>query len=126
MWKVYLLQCTTSRQTYVGATLDVDRRLEQHNGKQSGGAKATSGKQWTRICHVTGFPHQRAALQFEWKWKNLSKQESGSPLERRSKALVKLLGSEQSTSKATDYQEYVGNLEVVWESNDVCSVDMLS
>ncbi len=125
MWKVYLLQCTTTRQTYVGATLDVDRRLEQHNGKQSGGAKATHGRQWTRVCHVTGFPHQRAALQFEWKWKNLSKQELGSPLQRRCKALVKLLGSEQSTSKATDYQDYVGNLEVVWESNDVCSVDML-
>lgn len=126
MWSVYLLQCTTTRQTYVGATLDIDRRLEQHNGKQSGGAKATSGKQWRRVCHVKGFPHQRGALQFEWKWKHLSKQEVGSPLERRSKALIKLLGSEQSTSKATDYQDYVGDLEVVWESEDFCSVDMLS
>ena len=119
MWKVYLLQDTKKQRTYVGATLDLDRRLLQHNQVQSGGAKATSGRTWTRAGHVTGFPHQRAALQFEWKWKNLTKKEVGSPLERRVKALLVLLNSEQSTSKAIDYKDYVGNLEVIWESESV-------
>jgi len=115
MWKVYLLQDINSQRTYVGATLDIHRRLLQHNGVQSGGAKATSGRQWSRICHVTGFPHERAALQFEWKWKNLTKKENGSALDRRTKALIVLLNSSQSTSKATDYKEYVDSLEVIWE-----------
>jgi len=119
MWKVYLLQDTEKQRTYVGATMDLDRRLLQHNQVQSGGARATSGRTWTRIGHVTGFPHQRSALQFEWKWKNLSKKEFGTPVEKRVKALLVLLNSEQSTSKATDYKTYVGDLEVVWESESV-------
>ena len=116
MWKVYLLEEINGPRTYVGATLDVDRRLKQHNGLQSGGAKATHGRQWRRVCHVTGFPHERAALQFEWKWKNVSKQQQGSAFERRVKALTLLFGLEQTTQKATDYQEYVNDLNVVWES----------
>ena len=119
MWKVYLLQDTEKRRTYVGATMDIERRLLQHNQVQSGGAKATHGRQWTRLGHIIGFPHQRSALQFEWKWKNLSKKESGTPIERRVKALIVLLNSEQSTSKATDYKEYVDNLKVIWESDTI-------
>jgi predicted GIY-YIG superfamily endonuclease len=115
MWKVYLLQDTQKQKTYVGATMDIHRRLLQHNQVQSGGAKATHGRQWNRVCHVVGFPHQRSALQFEWKWKNLSKKESGSALARRIKALMILLCSDQSTSKAVDYKEYVDSLEVIWE-----------
>ena len=119
MWKVYLLQDTEKQRTYVGATMDIDRRLLQHNQVQSGGAKATHGRQWTRLGHIIVFPHQRSALQFEWKWKNLSKKESGSPVERRVKALIVLLNSEQSTSKATDYKEYVCDLKVIWESDTI-------
>ncbi len=65
---------------------------------------------------MTGFPHERAALQFEWKWKHVSKQVSGGPLQRRIKALCQLFGLDKTTSKATDYQDYVSNLNVVWES----------
>jgi predicted GIY-YIG superfamily endonuclease len=115
MWKVYLLQEIEGNKTYVGATVDIHRRLLQHNQVQSGGAKATHGRQWNRVCHVTGFPHQKAALQFEWKWKNLSKKESGNAISRRMKALIVLLNSEKSTSKATDYKEYVAVLDIVWE-----------
>ena len=117
MWKVYLLEATdSSKRTYVGATLDVDRRLRQHNGELSGGARATAGTQWKRICHITGFPHERAALQFEWKWKNLSKHQKGKAIERRLHALQLLFGLEKTTQKAIDYQEYVNDLEVIWES----------
>jgi predicted GIY-YIG superfamily endonuclease len=117
MWSVYLLQEIGGSRTYVGATIDIDRRLKQHNGLQSGGAKATAGKSWRRVCHITGFPHERAALQFEWAWKHLSKKEHGPPLTRRAKAMKALFEKEQSTSKATDYQEYVGLLDVVWEDD---------
>ena len=118
MWSVYLLEDLDHKRTYVGATLDIHRRLLQHNGIQAGGAKATSGREWSRVCHVTGFPHQKSALQFEWKWKNLSKKEVGkTALGRRIQALIVLLNLEQSTSKATDYKEYVDNLQVVWEDS---------
>jgi len=38
--------------TYVGWTLDLDRRLAEHNGKQAGakkGAKSTRGRDWTLV-----------------------------------------------------------------------------
>ncbi len=119
MWKVYLLRSTTDFRTYVGATVDVDRRLRQHNGQLSGGARATAGGQWTRVCHITGFPHERAALQFEWAWKHFSKKQSGSALTRRIKSLFELFGCEQPTSKATDFQSYVKDLQVVWEDDSI-------
>lgn len=53
--------------------MDVNRRLRQHNGELKGGARATHwGRPWIRLCHVQGFPNERTALQFEWKWKRLS------------------------------------------------------
>jgi len=116
MWSVYLLQEVGGSRTYIGATLDVTRRLQQHNGIQSGGAKATHGKQWSRICHITGFPDEKAALQFEWSWKHTSRKQVGTVMERRIKALLVLLGCDQPTSKATEFQKYVRDLQVVWET----------
>lgn len=72
-WSVYCIFSTTSRKTYLGASVDVNRRLRQHNGELVGGARATHwGRPWKRLCHVQGFPNERTALQFEWRWKNLS------------------------------------------------------
>jgi len=34
--------------TYVGWTLDLDRRLAEHNGKRAG-AKSTRGRQWVLV-----------------------------------------------------------------------------
>ena len=34
--------------TYVGWTLDLDRRLAEHNGK-AGGAKTTRGREWLLV-----------------------------------------------------------------------------
>lgn len=117
MWNVYLLHSLDpgSSRTYVGATLDVNRRLAQHNGQQSGGAAATAGGTWGRVCYIEGFPHERAALQFEWAWKNTSKKLTGNAMQRRVKALFALLGCDKPTSKADDFQSYVENLEVHWE-----------
>ncbi len=46
-WIVYLLISKNIKflnHTYVGITTDLDRRLNQHNGILSGGAKCTSSK----------------------------------------------------------------------------------
>lgn len=109
---VYLL-VSTSGNTYVGATVDLERRLRQHNKEIKGGAHATGvkvaqGESWTRAAHVCGFPDWQAALQFEWRWKQLSRKLplKMDPLERRMTALKTLLDLPQSTSKATPYAEW--------------------
>ncbi len=72
-WCSYCLVSSTSRKSYIGATINPDRRLRQHNGEIRGGAKITrGGRPWIRVCHFRGFPSERTALQFEWRWKNLS------------------------------------------------------
>ena len=119
---VYLLECS-DRSTYIGATVDLDHRLRQHNKEIKGGAVATSrkvsqGKIWKRVCHVEGFPTWQSALQFEWAWKFQSRKLSQQllPLERKKKALETLLSLERPTSKAIAYTEWEEPINVVWES----------
>ena len=74
----YLLVTEDGRHTYVGATVDLDRRLRQHNHELMGGARATGiqhakGQRWIRVCSVSGMPDWRAALQVEWRWKQLGR-----------------------------------------------------
>ena len=93
-WFCYMLITTdNSRQkTYVGATLNPDRRLRQHNREITGGARATAGNQWTRRFLVGGFPDKIAALRFEWRWKYLTRQAPGDTfLEKRIHSLSLLL-----------------------------------
>ena len=116
-WKCYLLATRSgSEKTYVGVTPDLDRRLRQHNGELAGGARATTGRIWERICHVRGFPDHRAALQFEWRWKQISRRLVGSPLKRRLEALQMLLGFEKSTTAAVEFEAWSEPPEVVMET----------
>lgn len=96
-----------SQKSYVGVTPDLDRRLRQHNGEIGGGARATSGRRWERIGHVSGFPDQRAALQFEWRWKQVSRRLAvGEPLKRRLVALQTLLGYDKATTAAVAFTDW--------------------
>ena len=97
MTYVYLLH-STDNATYVGATVNLEKRLRQHNKEIKGGAHATSmkvenGEIWERACYVEGFPDWQAALQFEWRWKQLSRKLPSKlfPLKRRMMALKQLL-----------------------------------
>lgn len=69
-WWVYLLASETRNRTYIGITLDLERRLAQHNGEQPGGARSThAGRPW-RIARVLGpFPSRSVASQVERSWK---------------------------------------------------------
>ncbi len=112
----YLLETADgSEKTYVGATINVERRLRQHNGEISGGARATKGRQWHRVGYVRGFESWNSCLKFEWRWKyygrKYEKSSGRTPMERRLRALIRLLndwGKEQ--------------LEIVWE--DSCAQDL--
>jgi structure-specific endonuclease subunit SLX1 len=96
MWAVYCIATVEKpTKTYIGATVDLDRRLAQHNGLLKGGAKATSGRpsEWYRICAVQGFKDNHEALSFEWHWKHFTRKslEITDPLKRRQAALDKCL-----------------------------------
>lgn len=91
-----LATVNTPIQTYIGATVDVDRRLGQHNGgRVKGGAKRTAARpeNWYRICYVSGFDTWNNALSFEWHWKHFTRKLKTifDPLERREKALATCL-----------------------------------
>ena len=121
---VYIL-LSSDNSTYVGATTDLERRLRQHNKEIKGGAFATeakvsNGQIWVRVAHITGFPDWQSALQFEWRWKQLSRRISLSvnPLHRRMIALKQLLKLERPTSKAKAYTEWNELPKVVLEDDE--------
>jgi predicted GIY-YIG superfamily endonuclease len=107
MWKVYVLLLDTAEKTYVGATVDIDRRLRQHNSELAGGARYTTSQssggihKWTRVCYVEGFRTKQEALQFEWALKyhsrKISTKHYSSPLKRRLFALQMLSTEEKWT-----------------------------
>jgi structure-specific endonuclease subunit SLX1 len=113
-WIVYCLATVEQPiQTYIGATVNAERRLKQHNGILAGGAKYTHSRpdQWYRVCYVQGFKESRPALSFEWHWKHFTKvyrkEKRLSPLERREKALTHCLRWAEQTG--------LSGLEVVFE-----------
>lgn len=121
---VYLL-IASDNSTYVGATVNLDRRLRQHNKEIKGGAIATSikvnkGYSWTRVCFVKNFPSWQSALQFEWKWKHESRKLfklHKLPLKRRIHALKNIMMSDRSTSKAIPFSEWIIPPDIIFENN---------
>ena len=134
---VYILESSDCKATYVGATVDLNHRLRQHNKELAGGAHATSvkvaqGCTWNRICFIQGFPDWPAALQFEWRLKQLSRKllkgdnsksdnsksdnsKNSKPIERRIQALHQLLSLDKPTTKAIPYSSWPSPPEIVWE-----------
>jgi len=121
---VYLL-LASDNSTYVGATVDLERRLRQHNKELKGGATATGtkvdkGETWIRAAYVEGFPDWQTALQFEWRWKQLSRKIKLNikPIERRMIALKQLLSLDKPTSKAKLYSEWPEPPKVILEDEE--------
>jgi structure-specific endonuclease subunit SLX1 len=70
MYVCYLLKSTTRPvHTYVGITVDLHRRLRQHNGELKGGARRTRGRTWECVLYVYPFHSKRSAMQFERRFK---------------------------------------------------------
>ncbi len=106
----YLLFTENLRQTYIGATVDPNRRLRQHNQELTGGARRTKGFVWQRALYVGGFPDWTATLQFEWSWKRHGRGLVG--LAGKLRALLNLLHSEKSTSTATPFRYWSSQITI--------------
>ena len=120
----YMLYTTTSSATYIGATVDVDRRLRQHNKEIKGGARATGirveqGLAWLRSCYVV-LPDWKSALQFEWRWKQLGRTRFShrNPIDRRLYSLQYLLSLDKPTSAAIPYAMYPQPPQIIWNSDE--------
>tara|TARA_B100000424_G_C22929590_1_gene494534 strand:+ start:1039 stop:1416 length:378 start_codon:yes stop_codon:yes gene_type:complete len=120
---VYFIEATNGR-TYIGATVDLDKRIRQHNCEIKGGALATSievkkGETWSYVCYIENCPTWNAALQCEWKWKYISRQiqktkPTQNPRERRLEALERLLKLDKPTSKADLYTSWENTPNIVY------------
>lgn len=125
MCYVYFL-ISTKGSTYIGATVNLERRLRQHNKEIKGGAYATgskvsNGETWTRAVYVSGMPDWRTALQFEWRWKQLSRKYGSNmkPFERRMNALKNLLELDRPTTKAMPYSEWSEPPTIHFENDQI-------
>ena len=63
-WLVYLLECADGS-LYCGVTTDMTRRLGQHNGQISGGARYTRGRRPVRLLASRTCGGKSAALRLE-------------------------------------------------------------
>lgn len=71
-WEVYVLRSTTRTRTYVGISTDVARRLAQHNGEQSGGARSTrAGRPWVVAARYGPYETRSEAQKVEHRVKRL-------------------------------------------------------
>lgn len=120
---VYFIESSLGS-TYIGATVNLDKRIRQHNKELKGGATATSikvsrGEAWSYVCYVENFPTWNEALKFEWRWKQISRQiqksnPRQSPKEKRLEALKTLLELDRPTSKAELYSNWETQPNVVY------------
>ena len=93
MYLVYLIKCENL--SYVGMTNDFFKRLRQHNGEISGGAKYTSKKKgWYPVLIIDGFQDMKSAMQCEWKLKHFARKGSVRGVKGKLKYLSKYLYEE--------------------------------
>lgn len=63
-WLVYLLECADGSY-YCGVTTDLPRRLEEHNGLRSGGARYTRTRRPVRLLTSVATSDRSAACRLE-------------------------------------------------------------
>jgi len=107
MYLCYLIVSIDRRRTYVGVTNNFKRRIRQHNGEITGGARATSSvkaRPWSPVVTVHGFRDYREALQLEWAWKHEAPRRAHGLPSRLTK-LVTLCNKERWTQNAPPSSE---------------------
>lgn len=67
VWTLYLIYSPSRKRSYLGITTSVTRRLRQHRGEITGGARATTriANDWELVATVTGFTTKSSACRWE-------------------------------------------------------------
>lgn len=74
---VYFIE-STNGSTYIGATVNLDKRIRQHNKEIKGGARYTSKRDsWYPVLIIDGFQDMKSAMQCEWRLKRGKKGAEG-------------------------------------------------
>lgn len=73
-WFVYILRCADDS-LYTGVTLDLDKRLNQHNGIDKNGAKYTQARRPVQLVYQERSISRSDACKREYAIKSLSKQQ---------------------------------------------------
>jgi Predicted endonuclease containing a URI domain len=73
MWQVYILQCA-DKTLYTGITVDLARRLQEHNTSKLG-AKYTKSRRPVKIVYLKKFRNRSTASIAESKIKKMSRVE---------------------------------------------------
>ena len=81
-WKVYLLRCADGT-LYCGSTVDLARRLAQHNGEAPGGARYTRSRRPSELACFAPCPDRSSALKLEAQIKRLARKDKIAALEGR-------------------------------------------
>jgi putative endonuclease len=71
-WFLYILRCSDNS-LYTGVTLNIERRLYEHNQGKSKGAKYTRTRRPVMLAYCENFTDKSAAYQREYQLKHLSK-----------------------------------------------------
>jgi putative endonuclease len=71
-WFVYILRCADNS-LYTGITIDVNKRLDQHNGIDKYGAKYTHGRRPVTLVYQERSYSRSAATKREYAIKSLKK-----------------------------------------------------
>jgi len=71
-WFVYILRCADNS-LYTGVAMDVDRRLDEHNGIDKNGAKYTQARRPVTLVYQEASDSRSSACKREYAIKSLSK-----------------------------------------------------
>jgi predicted GIY-YIG superfamily endonuclease len=86
LWFNYVI-FESKKKTYIGSTVNIERRLRQHNNIIKGGAKYTRNGIWEYYCILYDINHTKnTALSYEWHLKHV-KLKYYNPKIKRKKAL---------------------------------------
>ena len=72
-WLVYLLECS-DKTYYCGITRDIEKRLAQHNGIISGGARYTRGRRPVHLLYAKSCDKKGDAIRMEIEIKKLPRE----------------------------------------------------
>ncbi len=104
-WFVYMVRTATGA-LYTGISTDPTRRLRQHSGELTGGAKALKGKGPLQLAFTYAMPCRSSASKLEYQLKQWTKKDKELLVKQEAKhlSLLKQLSGESriGTGSASD------------------------